>query len=172
MQLGHLDAATEHLTRALEMCAESEFELRGDIMNRFGTVLAKQGNNTQALDLLEKSLNLRIQCFGTGHASVANTYLNMGAVEMKGLGNFKKALDLCEKALEIYLNCLGPAHVRVADTYVNMGAVQDSLGNFEKALELYEKALEIYLKCVGPHHEGSRHSEQHCNGSRKARKVK
>ncbi len=49
-RLGHLDGATEHLTGAFEMWAESELELRGHTMNKFGIILK----------LKENILNLRL----------------------------------------------------------------------------------------------------------------
>ncbi len=42
-RLGQLDSAAENLEGARKMCAESEMELRAEVMHRFGSVLQSCG---------------------------------------------------------------------------------------------------------------------------------
>ena len=93
--LGQLDAAAEHLTSALEICAESDVELLGEIHRNIGIVLQMQGKFPEALESLTKALEI-LTTLSNSDVNVAVTYMNMGNVEDE-LGNSEKALELYGK---------------------------------------------------------------------------
>ena len=150
-RLGQLVAAREHLTSALEICAESELELRGDIMNRLGTVHLEQGNHGEALIWLGKSLDCKVRCFGTEHVSSAETQNNI-AIVLRKQGKLNEALEMYETALKTKIVALGHNHVTVAETEENMAIVYEQMGKLEKALETYQKVLETKCRTYGHCH--------------------
>ena len=113
----------------------------------------RKGEYEESTKCYQMSLEIKVLCFGTGHASVAGTYNNMGAVEGR-LGNFQKALELYEKSLEINIKSLGESHVSCVDTKYNIANIYRGQGNDVKAVELFNEVAAIHANVYGPeHHE-------------------
>ena len=62
-----------------------------------------------------KALDIRTRCFGTGHASVADTKYNMARVYLRQAAT-GQARQLFGEAAAIYRNALGAAHSKALDS--------------------------------------------------------
>jgi tetratricopeptide (TPR) repeat protein len=114
----------------------------------------------------QKYLETEINCLGNGHASVADTLMNMGNV-YDSLGDHETALVHYQKALNIYVQALGPSRVSVAETMLsvaetmfNMSIVYDNTGGASKGLELTRSAHSICLAALGRDHPKTKECAQ------------
>ena len=74
----------------------------------------------KALDYYNKSLSIRLNCFGEDHPDVADSYNDIGNL-YKDNGEFHKVLNLFNKSLRIRLNFLGENHIDSAGSFTNLG---------------------------------------------------
>ena len=72
-----------------------------------------------SLALHQQVLEGQVRCYGTGHASVAGTYVNMGTCLVK-MARYEDARDVYQKSLNINQKCLGEDHTSTANS--KMGA--------------------------------------------------
>lgn len=101
-----------------------------------------------ALEYLNKALEIRLSSSGETHPDVALSYNNISSV-YRNLGDFENAMEYGNKALEIRLSVFGRNHHDVALSYNNIGTLYADLGDYGKASEYFNKALEIWLSVLG-----------------------
>ena len=110
-----------------------------------------KGEFEKALELYQKSLNMRLKLLGSNHPDVASSYANLGAL-YKDKGEYDKAVEYSLKALAINLKELGPEHPNLSVSYHNLGLAYKEMDQYDKSLEYHHKALAIDLKNYGPNH--------------------
>ena len=104
-----------------------------------------------ALDLLQKQLEIRERILGKEHPDTAESYNNIGLLYSRQ-GDYAKALEWYQKALRIAEKALGAEHPNTATAYDNIGTIDLYQGNYAEALEWLKKALRIREKVLGAEH--------------------
>jgi tetratricopeptide (TPR) repeat protein len=111
----------------------------------------REGEREEALEHMQRALELMEKVHGPEHPKVAVLYNNLGGVQA-GLGKLAESLATQEKALGIRQTVLGPDHPDVATSYSNLGRLLADLGRYDEALERFEAALEIMDAALGERH--------------------
>eukprot|EP00049_Salpingoeca_infusionum_P013099 m.245076 g.245076 ORF g.245076 m.245076 type:complete len:694 (+) comp15357_c3_seq2:259-2340(+) len=112
------------------------------------------GKYDDALLLFSKALIIMRHVFGEQHATIANTYSNIGEV-LRNKGDFDKALEQQQKALRIRLDLFGEQHPDTAHSFHGMGDTYRCRGNqgdYSTAFTLLSKALQIRVATLGDDH--------------------
>jgi tetratricopeptide (TPR) repeat protein len=110
--------------------------------------LLNKGDNDNALDYFQKSLNILLKTLGEKHPDVARTYYNIASVCLNK-DEYDKALDYFQKNLDIRLKTLGENHPDVAITYYKIASVCVIKDEYDNALDYFQKSLNILLKTFG-----------------------
>jgi tetratricopeptide (TPR) repeat protein len=115
------------------------------VYNAIGDVCRNQKNYTEALNWLNKALEIRENIQGKNHPETAETY-NSIALVYDSQEQYAKALKWYQKDLAISEKTLGSEHPDTARIYNNMGMAYFHQGDRANALELFKKALAIQEK--------------------------
>jgi len=103
-----------------------------------GIIKEIQGNYSEALDYLEKSLKIEKNL---GNKIGISRCLNNMGILFESKGDYSKALELYKKSLQIDIELKDK--LGVATCLLNIGGTYECLGEFPKALEHYEKSLKL-----------------------------
>ncbi len=149
---GKFDEAEKYLKELLNLKIDREgVPVVSGAYNLMGEIFRAKGQYDQAIEYLEKALEINLKIYGVDHPSVADLWDNLGrAWDIKG--EYDKALAYTEKALDSHLKTFGADHHSVARLWNNLGEVWRAKGEYDKAIEFYEKALKNNLKTFGPEH--------------------
>ena len=112
------------------------------VYNALGDVCRNQKKYAEAMNWLNKSLEIREKFLGKDHPETAETYNNIALV-YDGQGQYAKALEWYQKDLAVSEKTLGSNHPDTAKTYNNIGMVYFHQGNSASAMEWFKKALAI-----------------------------
>src|SRR6266545_3505182 len=113
--------------------------------------LRREGKYDEALQLVERSLEIRERLLGPDHPDVA-TAINSLAILHRQKGQYAKAEQLCRRSLAIREKTLGPDHPDVASSLNGLGTLYHNRGECAKAEPFYQRALAIWEKALGPEH--------------------
>ena len=108
-------------------------------------------NYTEALQPLQRALDIAHEVFGEEHASTADSYHELGCTQHE-LGDLTSALQSKQRALVIRIKLFGEENASTADSYHTLGVTQHELGDLTSALQLKQCALDIRLKLFGEEH--------------------
>jgi tetratricopeptide (TPR) repeat protein len=95
---------------------------KAPIYGQLGIMKYNQGENKEAIEFYEKTLEINKKTLPPNHSSLAISYNNIGAV-YQNMGEYSKALSYYEKSLEIRQQSFPPNHPDLAGAYNNIGAV-------------------------------------------------
>ena len=84
-----------------------------------GVVYASQEKYEEALEMLQKSLQIKNKLVGHDPMDVATSYMNEANV-YDSQGKYEEALDMHRKSLDIKIKVVGHDHKEVADSKWNM----------------------------------------------------
>jgi CHAT domain-containing protein/tetratricopeptide (TPR) repeat protein len=116
-----------------------------------GVLYFLQGRYIEALQRLQKALNINLLAWGENHLNLASNYNSMGVV-YKNLGRYEEALQYYQKSLALQLAVLGENHPDVASSCSNIGLVYYDQGQYTEALRYCQKALAIRLALFDENH--------------------
>jgi len=142
---GELDAALEHLRRALairERLLGPEHLEVAEALNGVATVLRRTGALEDSLALQQRALAIGERLLGPNHPGVAGSHNNIANV-LGAMRRHREAREHFEQALRIREASLGPMHPKLVIVLHNLGEVLSATGEHAKALELLERALHI-----------------------------
>jgi Tfp pilus assembly protein PilF len=148
-KMGQSEKAQQIYELLLEQTSDNSE--KGNTYERLGNAKYEQGEYKEALELHEKSLQVRQQTLSPNHLHLAMSYNNIG-VAYRSMGEYPKALSSYKKALEIKQQSLPSNHLSLAASYNNIGNVYCNMGNYPQALSSYEKALEIRRQSLPSNH--------------------
>ncbi len=147
--------AREILDRGAQQLMSRELEdqplVQARLMDTIGSVFGKLGLYEQAVELLNRALEIRRGHLGDEHLEIATSLNHLGNVRWDQ-GDYGQAESLFQSALEIRRRVLGPDHLEVAKTLNNLGAVHLEEGDFAEAEYLLRQALEIKELSLGSDH--------------------
>ncbi|CAF1088223.1 unnamed protein product, partial [Rotaria sordida] len=102
-----------------------------------------------ALELQERSLEIRCIVLPSNHTDLAESYDNFGLI-YNNMGDCSKALSFLEKALDIRQRIQTSNHPNLADSYNNLGVVYTKMKDYSKALSFLTKGREIRQQMQHP----------------------
>lgn len=129
----------------------SVVDMLADVYNNRGRALKNMGQNQQALENLERALDLKLEVFDENNARIATLYHNMGVVYAT-VSDFEKAKERAEKAYQIRMKVFNPNHQLVGSTLHLLGNIETGLGNYDQAFKYIEQSVEINRKQHGATH--------------------
>lgn len=137
--LGKVNSATEHYTKARDIAKEENFPLlESKSLNNLGNIYINSGDYSKALDCYFKSLEIeerlgRKQGIAFAYNGIANV--------LSYQKDYEKALSYYNKSLEIKLALNDQSGL--ASTYNGIGVISIRQKNYEKAKEYFFKTLKI-----------------------------
>ncbi len=144
--LPHALATTEH-ARTLHVALGPTARL----LSQAGLYLHRCANYAQAVEVLEKALNVAEMVYGAFHPDVAVIVNNLASV-LQDRGEVVSAQSYLERALEIAEMSYGPRHPVVASILNNLGGILVSRGDITGGRPLIERALAIIEEIDGHDH--------------------
>lgn len=120
-------------------------------LNNLANVYASQGRYDEAIEKLEKALQIDKKTIGKEHPDYATDLNNLANV-YKSQGRYDEAIEKFEEALRIGENTIGREHPKYAIRLNNLAVVFQSQGRYDEAIEKYEEALRIAEKTIGKEH--------------------
>jgi serine/threonine-protein kinase len=109
------------------------------------------GEFTKAKQLLESSLEKRIQLFGKSHQQVVDIYQLLGNVYWR-LGDFNEVKKQYTKSYEINNKQLGEDHHKTIKSLSALGVLAYSQGDYPLALNYFEQVAKARLERLGDAH--------------------
>ena len=120
----------------------------GASLNALGVIEAEREHYNEAIEYLERAVEVRSVALGAEHPATAASLTNLG-VALGRTGRWGESLDAHERALAIDVVVLGPEHATTAADHAHVGAALVELGRLEAARESFDEALAI-LEPVRP----------------------
>jgi len=109
------------------------------------------GDHQAALPLSRRALAVRLDAYGAGHPSLADS-LNGLALLHEDMGHHKAALPILQQALAIRKASQGEKTAEYATALNNLGRVHHGMGDSKAALLLFREALRRYDDSLGKGH--------------------
>jgi CHAT domain-containing protein/Tfp pilus assembly protein PilF len=121
-------------------------KLRGE-----STKLLKAGKYDEALQLLERALEISENNLEPNHRDIAFTLNSLASLYLNK-SRYAKAEPLFQRAVAIKEKVMGPEHPSVANSLMYLAILCRMRGEYEKSEPLFERALRIYQKELGQEH--------------------
>jgi serine/threonine-protein kinase len=138
-----LDAAAERLPDELE----SDPLGRAQLMHVIGLAYSNLGIGDRGIELLRRSMDLRIQHAGDDSALAADSRNRLGNA-LRRFGYMSEAEPLLVQALA-WREQNGPVDPDLADSYNNVGLLQNELGYYEEAEATLRHAIALHRQVDG-----------------------
>ncbi|MEJ2206091.1 MAG: serine/threonine-protein kinase [Gemmatimonadota bacterium] len=142
--LGILDEAERlgRLAATLREAHEPGSLSQADAMGFLGLVLRDRGRTPEAVDELERAVQLREEVLPAPDTTLATLLANLGW-EVRSQGEHERAGALFRRALELQRTLLGEDHPDVATTLLGLAASSHDAGNFDEAEAIFLNALDL-----------------------------
>ena len=111
-------------------------------INNLGVYYLKNGDYQQAKEIIENSLSIQKQLYGTNHQDYLSTQSKLASLYAK-LGDYNAALELNNHAVKL-CDILGFDDLDCKRIKQNIASNYSHLGNLPKALEIYEYLANSY----------------------------
>ncbi len=106
--------------------------LRARLLSLIGETYARLNLHEEARPLLEDALKIRLQLFGPGHESTAETQHELGILEGR-LGSYEEAEAHLSAALATYQRELGPEHEVTLRALKDLAVLYEDLSRYDEA---------------------------------------
>ncbi|CAF1989296.1 unnamed protein product [Rotaria magnacalcarata] len=143
--MGKFEDSKNYYNRCLKLLPSDDHVWKPYCYYLLGLVATENGDDKGALDLLNKSLNIRRQTLKSSDPSIADTLTAIARVHYSSC-NFDQALQLYREALAIFQQAFGEDDLTSAMTYTNIGVICNEQKIYSDALDYHKKAGEIRLK--------------------------
>ena len=139
--LYHFTVAKE-INSGLFMEYEDAKQFHPFILMMIGKCCIEQQKFTEALEFLEKALQMNEQHVGKDHVSNVNIITDLAFGYTKK-SSYAKALQLYSRAIAIVEKSLGPQSETLASLCLDVAKTQEALSNYQEAIKSQRRALEI-----------------------------
>jgi tetratricopeptide (TPR) repeat protein len=138
---------------AIQLVNQYQFvtEESGRLLYETAYYLREHARYTEAVSLIQQSLQIREQVFGLDHLQVSYPLNGLGSL-YRQLGRYAEAKVCYQRALQIREKQLEPDHALVAFPLYNLAQLYREQGMFAEAEPLYQRALQIREQQLGPDH--------------------
>jgi len=143
---GDLDIAEKNYLEAIQIA--EDLDLKGELsasLNNLGLLKIDLLMYKEAKYLLERSLRLRLEVYGTNHRYIAQSYNNL-ARAYESSEEYNEAINLYIKSLKIYKNLGSKYLLLLARTLNNLSTAQITVGLLDAAEVNLLRALDITKK--------------------------
>lgn len=148
MELGDYEKSKECFLYALSINElYNRYEGIAICYKNLGDLYRECGDYDNALDYMNKSLDIMIRLFGENNDQVATIYNSIGLVYVE-LQNYETALEYHLKSFSNSIKIYGEDNYLMAADYNNIGYIYNSLGNCSLALEYLNKSLSLLKEVV------------------------
>lgn len=117
--------------------------LQADVLDDFGEIRTGQGRFDEAQALFEKALQLAEHAHGPDHPAVAESLLNLGALQGYR-GDILAGAPFIERAMAILENDHGGQPTLLANGYNVLATLRDVQGDMAAAVEHIRAGVELY----------------------------
>ncbi len=151
---GEIEKSYENLMKALEIQQKNEIDSvkLSNLFNDLGSTLMSKKEFADASMYFNKSLDIRLQYFGSTNEMTGQSYNNIGVVYYyRGL--YKKAYLNFKKALDAKVAKLGSENPQIMGSLINLGSILALQEDFERANDYFQKALSIAQNSLGENHQ-------------------
>jgi signal transduction histidine kinase/ActR/RegA family two-component response regulator len=143
-KLDHPQNARERFAAALELSRLSNAkDLEADSLNDLASIYDLEGNNVQALDFINRALEIHIE-LNDVHGQVK--CLTNLSISQLSLANFDKALESVLRAYKLLKEHPFKDPYLEASCLIGLGNVYEELGNDKTALEFFSEAAQLAQK--------------------------
>lgn len=143
--------AQKTLEQSLKLTMPAYKEERAQAYENLGLVHIDEGEYQQAVELLNRALDIKLILYGKNDPNTATAYLHLGTVYYY-LRKLDRAREFYKHYLDIMRQKYGEENELVSTGYQNLGIIYDVKGDYKRALELYQKSLDIRIKVLGKNH--------------------
>ena len=113
------------------------------VYEKLSKVYVAKGDYQEAINCLEKAVEMENDLGGTNKYYLATYYTNLGVLYHR-LQQYDKAIPCLEQALQLSIEIYGDVDEDVAWSYLNLANSQFFNGDLDQALPNYENALRIF----------------------------
>ncbi len=111
-------------------------------LNALGTLLSREAQHHEAIDMLREAVTIRLDLFGDFHPATSVARSNLGIALLEAGDPAAAELQL-QRALEVDQEILGPTHPSLGILLNQVASVRRALGDQEGAITHLARALEI-----------------------------
>ncbi|MGL6076860.1 MAG: tetratricopeptide repeat protein [Fimbriiglobus sp.] len=122
-----------------------------DLRTTIGIAYSQLKQHPQALEQLERALELRKHHLGGTHSDTAETITHLCAL-YSSMGRFSDSEKFGRESLEILQAKFGPEHLKTLKTRILLASALSGLGNYDSAEREYLETLKVLV---------ARHGETH-----------
>ncbi len=130
---------------------EGQPEIQAEMFDVTGQIYRRLGLFDRSEELLNNSLELRIELYGSDHPETMTAFDQIGLL-YSDMGHFEAADSLHRKVLMSRENTLASNDPAIAESYSNLAYVVRRTGNISEAENMYRKSFEIRQKTLGAEH--------------------
>lgn len=140
---GKYDIALQEFTNAIDYLQSYTNSLeQAQAFSYLGQLYISTGKYKQAEELLQQTLNIRLQKLPEAHELIAASYNDLGLVYSQL--DVDKAFEYYEKASGLYQKIYGTNHPKLAIANTNLGVLHLSEKLYGDAINYFETALKIW----------------------------
>ena len=121
------------------------------VRNNLGNSLQTAGRADEAVEQLERALEIRRVVLPAGHLDIGGSLNNLGSLHYHNEA-YARALPLFEEARDVFADALGKDHHYVALALENIAATHLHLGHLEPSERAIERSVEIVQAKFGSQH--------------------
>lgn len=136
-----------HSMSTAELPEDDDYRMRLD--NHMVVCYSILGQNIRALELNEKTLEVRERLLGNEHPDTITSRGNL-ANRYGEAGDHPRAAGLLEEMLETMEQMPPPGHPNLVTAWNNLAIAYGNMGRHDDAISLHEKALEFGIRKHGP----------------------
>ncbi|MFT6682320.1 serine/threonine-protein kinase [Haliea sp.] len=132
------------LHEALALLEENAVETaaHATTLNALGTLLSREAQHSEAIDMLREAVTIRVDLLGDFHPATSVVRSNLGIALLEAGEPAAAELEL-QRALEVDQKVLGPTHPSLGVLLNQMASVRRALGDQEGAITYLARSLEI-----------------------------
>lgn len=154
IDLGRLDDAGVHARRALELRERTEPSGESAIardLAALGRIAELRGDYTNAVDYLQRALNMQVSGESIEPTSIALTHMSLGWSQYK-LGNYVGAEANYLRAAELVRPLGSRGELIQAWSEANLGIVYEAQGRLDRARRVWRSAHKARARALGDEH--------------------
>ena len=108
----------------------------------FGKVYCNQSKIDKALEMYQKSLNIRLDLFNSNHPDIAALYNSIGDLYNQQ-SQYDQALETYQIAANIYLDIPGDQSLKISTIYNHIENICRKQGKDDQAVFMFQKPIDI-----------------------------
>ncbi|CAF3809219.1 unnamed protein product [Rotaria sp. Silwood1] len=118
------------------------------VHHTFGSIYYDRGQNKEALEHFQQTLNIHMSDLPVNHPVLSPTYSYIGVV-YDALYDYTKALEYQQMALDCQVNSANPDVSSIITYMKHIASTYDNQEKYSEALDYYKRALELQIGHFG-----------------------